>query len=129
MAGLSQLLEGFRKAAEDLMHVDVVTLTGEITLDGTNVKDGAGEGSGGRRIDTPSIYDKIVGAATGASTGARIEVVAFTRIEPDLDNVYFVKKGLTEAEGELLASHAQMVQAAGEGRVAFLKMIRDLGFL
>jgi hypothetical protein len=116
MTILRDVLTQIRDAADDLAHIDVITLTGQIELRAAV----SGEEN---RFRLGKLYQSILSAV---SDGSSIKVVAYSRKDPDLDAIHFVTNTLSTEEKELLATHCDMVRAAEEGRTAFLRTIADL---
>jgi hypothetical protein len=114
---VSKFEEAFNKVAaeiKDLATLDVMTLSGTINLAVT----GAGGNSQG--IDPTAFYERL---KTEAASGSTIQVVAFTHKEVDSDSVVFVR---SDADSKLLAAHQEMVKAADQARMDFLKFVGGL---
>jgi hypothetical protein len=116
MTILKNILTEIRDAADDLAHIDVLTITGDIDLKAAAAPEE-------NRFRLARLYQGLL-AAVGQDS--KIKVVAYSRKDPDLDAIHFVTGTLSTEEKELLATHCEMVRAAEEGRAAFLRTIADL---
>ncbi len=110
---LKEMLATIKEVADDLTSLDVVTLTGEITIKSSLV-DG--------KIKLNELYKAI---EAKADVEGALEVVAFTHIDFDCDSTNFVKTGAAEGEAMLLKAHNDMVSTAQETRQGYIKMVAD----
>ena len=112
MADLKSVFQKIRDAAEDLVSLDVVTLTGEVDIQGAN-----------NEIDLKKLYKAIQANAISKSN---VSLVAYTHLDLDSDAVLFVKSGLSEGEKPLVEAHNVMVMASQEARLAFVRTVKDV---
>lgn len=113
---LKNVLERIRDTAEDIVTLDVVTLSGTLEL-----KLAAGAG-GDNPLELKKLYKKL----EESSTAGNMEVVAYTHIDFDKDAVNFVKQGLGEADLPLVQAHNEMVKTAQEGRLAIIRAVKEM---
>src|SRR6185312_11072445 len=106
-------IKSIKDGVQDLTTLDVLTLTGTLTLT-------AGTGGKGTQLDPSQLFESLQAQTVDSS---KLEVVALTHKEVDLDATTFIAK---DADKDLLKIHSDMVQASEEGRMAFLKALGDL---
>ena len=104
-------------AAENLATLDVMTITGTLVLTSAS-------GSNDSPLTPSKLFESLKGAVNKDVT--QFKVIAMTHKEIDFDAVNFVAENLTDSEKTLLASHAELVKASEDGRLAFLKMLAGL---
>ena len=112
MTDLKSVFRKIRDAAEDLVSLDVVTLTGEVDIQGAN-----------NEIDLKTFYKTI---QANAISKTNVSLVAYTHLDLDSDAVLFVKSGLSESEKPLVEAHNEMVTASKEARLAFVRTVKDV---
>jgi hypothetical protein len=106
-------VDSFGDAIKDIVTLDVVTLTGEVTV---KPEDGSQE------IDLQELYKTI---EKKAAVDGVLELVAFTHVDLDADSINFVKRDLAEEQRALLIAHHEAVKAAQETRAGVVAMIRS----
>ena len=116
------LKEKVAEIVEDIATLDVLTLTGELTLTEPKTENGRS------RLDLSELYEALVQATQkrtqgGTEVAATLEVVAFTHIDFDKDVCQFVKSNPDEA---ILKSHRDMVQASQDARRAVIEMAANV---
>jgi hypothetical protein len=101
----------------DLSSLDVVTLTGDLTID---VKDMSAKATDGDEEKKPLRFGQIMRQLEGNILDGKSEVsaLAITHISLDRDTVTFVKKDLSPEEVAYLNFHNETVKAAGLARSA-----------
>lgn len=107
--------EKLLKLVDDILTLDVITLSGNITIKDLDLGDG--------RVNFLKIMDKIKG---DASTASKIKVVAATRFDFDKDVQQFVKEKLTEEEKALFQIHIETIKNAQETRKAVIDALIDI---
>ena len=105
----------------DTVTLDVLTLSGDITL----INDEAVYDEKNQEFDWDTLFGKIT-ARMKASGENRLEVVAYTHAEWDLDEVTFVKKEISESQKELLNAHRAAVAAAQKSRFEAVRIVAGL---
>ena len=105
--------KGVADAIKDIATLDVMTLSGTINL--TVPGGGANQG-----IDPTAFFERL---KTEAVSGTTIQVVAFTHKEADSDSVVYVR---SDADSKLVSAHQEMVKAAEQARLDFLKFLGGL---
>ena len=105
--------DGVGDTIQDIVSVDVVTLTGTIDIKSCFE---------GEHIQLKKIYETIEKNAKGESD---IEVVAFTHVDLDADSLNFVKKNLSLAETALVEAHNEAVITAQETRAGIIEMAKS----
>ena len=107
------IMERIATVGEDVLTLDVATFTGtvEIGLDGDGFD-----------------FSRLVASLKEQAARAEgtVKLVALTHVELDRDVIHFVKEGLTEPEEKLTRDHEAMVEIAKDGRMGFLRFVRDL---
>ena len=96
----------------DVTTLDVVTLTGEITVDSAVEN---------KKISLKKLYGEV---ESQTAVKGKLDVVAFTHIDLDADAINFVNKDLTEEKKALVAAHNESVRAAQETRAGIVSMVR-----
>jgi hypothetical protein len=114
-SSITDWIDKIKSGALDLMTLDVLTLTGTLTL--------TSKGGAATALDPTSFFESLQGQV---ADGSSFTVVALTHKEVDLDAMNFIAKDLTAEEKDLLSAHADLVRTSEEGRLAFLKMLGDL---
>ena len=112
MSTLKKVLEGIRDVADDITTLDVVTLTGDVTITGQN-----------NEIDLKALNKAI---QTNAIANTNMTLLAYTHIDLDSDTIHFVKSGLSEGEAPLVEAHNAMVKSSQDARLAFVKAVKDV---
>ena len=111
---ITKALEGAASIVKDIVTLDVVTLTGDITIK-ASIKD--------TKIDLQKLYKAI---EQKADVEGGLQLIAFTHIDADADSINFVKKDLSAEQKGLLIAHNESVKAAQEARTGFVAMVRSL---
>lgn len=111
---LSDIVNRIGRWTEDVVSLDVVTLTGSISISTATGDDG---------INLAKLYEEI---GNKAKVEGNLEVVAFTHIDLDKDAINYVKSGLSEAEQPMIEAHNAMVDTAQKARQAFLMLAKEL---
>jgi hypothetical protein len=113
------------KFLNDVATLDVVTLTGTVSLEGVQ--------KGADKEQDPLNWDKLfenITAGMKANGANKLEVVAYTHASWDCDSVNYIKSGLTDAEVKLVENHNKAVEAAHRSRYEALQFIgKALGSL
>lgn len=109
-------LKKLETAVNDLANLEVVTLSGKLTVKDLNI-----QGSSGIKFD--KILDHITGSAAQAS---KINVVAATKIQLDKDIQQFVKEDMTSEEKELFNLHSTSIAQSHVARKATLDMLLSI---
>ncbi len=104
----------------DVATLDVLTLTGDITLVNANATDGT---SGEFQWD--DLFKKVA-EKMKASDDSKLSVVAYTHSEWDLDTVNFVTSELTDGTKDLLEAHNSAVKAAQLSRFEAMRTMAGL---
>ena len=106
----------------DMTSLDVVTLTGNLTLQVNDLQ--------GRETDQnkPLRFGRIMRQLEGKimKKDAKISALAATHVSIDRDTVTFVKENLTPDEAIYLEFHNETVKAAGVARAAMADGIAKL---
>ena len=110
---LGAIFEKVRDAATDIASLDVVTLTGTISIKST---------SGKTEIDLQEIYKTIQKQAV---VDGDLKVVTFTHIDLDKDTTNFVTSELDEKNKPLIDAHNAMVATSQEARLAYIKLLKE----
>lgn len=114
--------KSLRDFIEDMATLDVVTLTGNLTL---KVSDLQSEGEGNKKpIKFAGIMQQLEGNVL--KKGSTISALAATHVSIDKDTVTFVKEDLTPQEAVYLEFHNETVKAAGIARAAMADGIAKL---
>jgi len=114
-----ELFGKIRDFMTDMLTVDVVTLTGELTV---KVDDDIKVTKGGHDvIDFQKLHAKIVG-----QLGGEIKIAAFTHVGLDKDTVQFVMESSTQGESPLIDHHRATVKDVQEARAAFFNSIKGM---
>jgi hypothetical protein len=108
---------------DDLSSLDVVTLTGNLTI---RVDELSGKDGGER--SKPLRFSQIMRQLEGniLKKGSEITALAATHVSMDRDTVTFVKENLTPEETAYLKFHNETVKAAGLARSAMASGIVKL---
>jgi hypothetical protein len=109
---LADVIERIRNVGRDIVSIDVVTLTGRLTI--TAATDESG-------LNLQELYKEL----QKATLEGTLEVVAFTHIDLDRDAVNYVKSGLSESEKPIIDAHGAMVDTAQKARQAFLQLAKE----
>lgn len=109
---LKAVFTRIKDAADDIASLDVVTLTGDVDIQGSNNK-----------VDLKKLYQTI---QANAISKTNMSLVAYTHLDFDSDAVLFVKGALSEGEKPLVDAHNAMVKASQEARLAFVRAIKDV---
>ena len=109
----SKFIDRIKAAGEDLLSIDVVTLTGNVNV---TIK--------GDKIDFDALVKSL--QTQVAKTDGTIKIVAFTRIDVDKDAVQFVKSGLSSEEAPMVSAHNEMVKTAQDARMAVVNFLKGL---
>ena len=115
MSTLKKVLESIRNAADDITTLDVVTLTGSVTITGLTDQN--------NEIDLKALNKAI---QKNAIANTNMTLLAYTHIDLDSDTIHFVKSGLSEGEAPLVEAHNAMVKSSQDARLAFVKAVKDV---
>ncbi|WP_298854890.1 hypothetical protein [uncultured Ruegeria sp.] len=107
-----RLGEKIRDFVEDILSIDVVTLTGEINISIGDV------GDGDKKINFEKLHANITG-----QLGGEVKVAAFTHVGLDKDTVQFVMESAADEGNVLLAHHRETVTGVQTARSDFFKAI------
>jgi hypothetical protein len=107
----------------DLSSLDVVTLTGNLTIKVSDLSGDAGDGTG-----KPLRFSQMMRQLEGniLKRDSEITALAATHVSMDRDTVTFVKENLTPEEAAYLSFHNETVKAAGLARSAMASGIVKL---
>lgn len=115
---LKSVLENIRNAAQDIVTLDVVTMTGEININ-------ASEHMTKDRFDVGKLVDTLMAGAP-VEQKLTVKVLALTHLEMDQDCIQFVRQDLTDSEKPLVEAHNAMVKTATEARNSLLLTIKEI---
>jgi len=101
-----------KDAIKDTTSLDVVTTNGSIQLTAADMAGGGG-------------WEKIAEKVSEKIKAANVNVVAYTHSQWDCDTFMFVKENLSEAEQNLVESHAAVVDASHATRRETVKLLKD----
>lgn len=106
---------------EDLITLDVITVTGNLSVKTTSVDEGGEDGP----LDDFVIDFKSLFGRKGGKTTVRgdLKVIAATHIEVDKDTLTFIGEGLTDQQRELVDVHMDTVATALESRAAIISRL------
>ncbi len=103
---------------EDLVTLDVITVTGDLTIKSKRTDDGDEEGPfEDYVIDFKSLFGRKGGKTT---VRGDLRVIAATHIEVDKDSLTFIGSNLSEREQELVSMHMDSVTMALEARSSII---------
>ncbi|THH41248.1 hypothetical protein [Neolewinella litorea] len=113
--------KSFGDFINDMTSLDVVTLTGNLTVEVNNLQDSDGD-------DKPLKFTRIMQQLEGniLKKDSRISALAATHVSIDKDTVTFVKENLSPEEAVYLDFHNETVKAAGIARAAMADGIAKL---
>lgn len=113
------LADRMKKFLDDVVSLDVVTLSGDITLKNADTRPATNQEEA---LNWSEIFKKITSGMV-ATDDSKLEVVAYTRAEWDCDSINYVKKGASDAELRLIENHQRAVEAAHRSRYEALQFI------
>lgn len=119
LTGINKYLQNFADGLSDLASLDVITLTGTITLQPVPAAAGATA-----VFDPTSFFTTLSGQIGQQNSGIR--VVAFTHQAADLDGTMFVGQALDDEAQKLVAAHREMVKQAQDARLETVKFLAGL---
>lgn len=108
-----------KEFVRDTVTLDVLTLTGDISLIADQYDSAKKEFDWDKVFATAAAKMKVAGES-------KIEIVAYTHAEWDLDTVNFVRKELSEGDKDLLAAHNAAVESAQRSRFEAVKVVSGL---
>ena len=111
-----------RDFIEDMATLDVVTLTGNLTVKVSDLH--SEDGGGSKPIKFAGIMQQLEGNVL--KKGSSVTALAATHVSIDKDTVTFVKEDLTPQEAVYLEFHNETVKAAGIARAAMADGIAKL---
>lgn len=121
--GIAEFKEEIKKVVDDLITLDVITLTGKAPVDFAKLSD-----------PKKGISDLCSALAANFATNAtnppdkKVEFVAMTHLELDADAMMYVKEAPNENDKALITAHNEAVKAAMEARRGMLEtVVRLLG--
>lgn len=106
----------------DMSSLDVVTLTGNLSIKVTDLQ--GGEDGDGKPLKFGQIMKQLEGNILKKNT--QITALAATHVSIDKDTVSFVKENLSPEEAVYLDFHNETVKAAGIARAAMADGIAKL---
>ena len=107
----------------DLITLDVVTVTGDMTIITKKTVKGAKGEDDKFVLDFKTLFGREDGKAT---INGNLRVIAATHVEVDKDTLTFIASDLTENERELLDMHLKTVTAASEARANIVARLNPL---
>ena len=107
----------------DMTSLDVVTLTGDLTIQVTDLQ-GEGDDERGRPLRFSRIMRELEGRII--QQGSQLNTLAATHVSLDKDTVTFVKENISPEEAIYLEFHNETVKAAGIARAAMADGIAKL---
>jgi hypothetical protein len=109
---------------ENVATLDVVTLTGDITLqiDGDGQQGGGGQAAGQPTNPDDTSWKEIITKAKAAAP-QQVQPVAISHFEFDQDAVLYVKEDAVQNHKELLDLHNQTVATAQKVRSEFVQSL------
>lgn len=117
------------KFVEDTVTLDVITFTGQVVLTPVfAVPPGAAVGEAKAtpaKFNFDELFKKVVEQMTIGDT-TKLELVAYTHAEWDMDSVNFVRKDPSLTEVKLIEAHQAAVAAAQKSRFEAVKLVADL---
>ena len=115
----------FADFINDMSSLDVVTLTGNLTVQVNDLATGdAATGADNRPLRFTQIMRKLEGSIL--KRDSEISALAATHVSIDKDTVTFVKENLSPEEAVYLDFHNETVKAAGIARAAMADGIAKL---
>ncbi len=114
--------KSFGDFINDMTSLDVVTLTGNLSIQVTDLQ--GREGEDGKPLKFGRIMDQLQGNIL--KKDAKISALAATHVSLDRDTVTFVKENLSPEEAVYLDFHNETVKAAGIARAAMADGIAKL---
>ncbi|CAH1000158.1 hypothetical protein LEM8419_01305 [Neolewinella maritima] len=115
--------KSFGDFINDMTSLDVVTLTGNLTVQ-VNDLEGRAAGGDGESLKFGRIMQQLEGNIM--KKDSKIHALAATHVSLDKDTVTFVKENLTPEEAVYLEFHNETVKAAGIARAAMADGITKL---
>ncbi|MGB3798748.1 MAG: hypothetical protein WA952_02975 [Lewinella sp.] len=109
---------------EDMATLDVVTLTGNLTVQVNDLQTEGGNDGSGKPIKFAGIMQQLEGNIL--KKDAKVSALAATHVSIDKDTVTFVKENLSPEEVVYLDFHNETVKAAGIARAAMADGIAKL---
>jgi hypothetical protein len=115
--------KSFGDFIDDMSSLDVVTLTGNLTVNVDDIAEPGPEGD-----SKPLKFSKIMRQLEGniMKKGSKVSALAATHVSIDKDTVSFVKENLSPEEAAYLEFHNETVKAAGIARAAMADGIAKL---
>ncbi len=110
-------LQKLETAITDIANLEVVTLSGKLTVKDLNLQN---PGSG---IKFDQILDHITGSPSQSS---KVSVVAATKIQLDKDIQQFVKEDMSSEEKELFNLHTSSIAQSHVARKATFEMLLSI---
>jgi hypothetical protein len=108
-----------KKFVNDVVTLDVLTLTGDITLVADQFD------STKKTFDWDTLFTNIA-AKMKVADASKLDVVAYTHAEWDMDSVNFVRKELSVGDKTLIESHHAAVEAAQKSRFEAVRIVAGL---
>ncbi len=109
---------------EDMATLDVVTLTGDLTIKINDLQTEGGADGSGKPVKFAGIMQQLEGNIL--KKDSKITALAATHVSIDKDTVTFVKEKLSPEESVYLDFHNETVKAAGIARAAMADGIAKL---
>jgi hypothetical protein len=103
----------------DVATLDVLTLTGDIAFVANEYDKTE------KSFKWDAIFEQMAAQMQPAAAN-KLEVVAYTHAEWDLDSVNFVRKDPSESDKILIEAHNQAVSAAQKSRFEAVKLVAEI---
>jgi hypothetical protein len=107
---------------EDVATLDVLTVTGDISLVAAPGTPGA---PAGPTLNWDDLFANITSEMRVAQNN-KLTVIAYTHVKFDLDSVYYVAANLTDEQKTLVDKHRLAVESAQKLRLEALKTAADI---
>ena len=117
----TSISQKIKKFIDDTATLDVLTLSGKITLVAPKAQAGGQGANAAKDLDMDKLFKDVLGKLQTKST-TEVSVVAYTHAEWDQDSVNYVAEG---ANPDLVQNHRETVSAAHDSRVKALASAAD----
>lgn len=125
---IMSIIEKIKRGFKDIATLDVVTLTGDITVE--TAKNSAAEAAPTAATkDEKTSWETLLTDVGDKVFTQKLSVVAYTHSQWDCDSVNFVKFDPTPGDKLLIEAHKETVKSAHESRRAAVKMLADVADL
>lgn len=126
MSTLTDITAKIADFAEDVATLDVLTLTGSITLKPD--PDAAAGDEGTKKLKWDKFFKEVAGKINGPDAASKLEIVAYTHTEIDLDSVNYYRAD--PGSDKLCDLHKATVESATKARMdalaAFANALKNL---